>query len=57
MPDFVDVAGAGHMVAGDQNDGFNAVIREFLASSSGRCVKFPIMASQRTARRNLSVKI
>jgi len=23
------------MVAGDQNDGFNAVIREFLASSSG----------------------
>ncbi len=32
---YVDVAGAGHMVAGDQNDGFNAVIREFLASSSG----------------------
>ena len=28
---YVDVAGAGHMVAGDQNDGFNAVIFELLA--------------------------
>ena len=32
---YVDVAAAGHMVAGDQNDEFNAVIREFLASSCG----------------------
>jgi len=30
----VDVAGAGHMVAGDRNDVFNAAIREFLARHS-----------------------
>jgi pimeloyl-ACP methyl ester carboxylesterase len=29
--EFVDVAGAGHMVAGDRNDAFNAAIVEFLA--------------------------
>ena len=33
--DFVDIAEAGHMVVGDQNDEFNAVIREFLVSSCG----------------------
>jgi pimeloyl-ACP methyl ester carboxylesterase len=32
---YVDVASAGHMVAGDHNNEFNAVIREFLASSCG----------------------
>lgn len=32
---YVDVAAAGHMVAGDKNDEFNAVILEFLASSCG----------------------
>jgi pimeloyl-ACP methyl ester carboxylesterase len=32
---YVDVTAAGHMVAGDQNDEFNAIIREFLASSCG----------------------
>ena len=29
---FVDVAGAGHMVAGDKNDAFNAAVVEFLAT-------------------------
>lgn len=33
--DHVDVASAGHMVAGDQNNEFNVVIREFLASTCG----------------------
>ena len=33
--DFVDIPEAGHMVVGDQNDEFNAVIREFLVSSCG----------------------
>ena len=28
--DYVDVAGAGHMIAGDRNDAFNAAIIEFL---------------------------
>lgn len=32
---YVDVAAAGHMVAGDQNHEFNAVTREFLAVSCG----------------------
>ncbi|MEQ9464473.1 MAG: alpha/beta hydrolase [Haliea sp.] len=32
---YVDVAAAGHMVAGDQNDEDNAVIREFLVSLFG----------------------
>ena len=32
---YVDVASAGHMVAGDQNNEFNEVIREFLASAFG----------------------
>jgi len=31
----VDVAAAGHMVAGDQNDEFNAAILDFLANASG----------------------
>ena len=31
----VDVAGAGHMVAGDRNDAFNAAIRSFLARHLG----------------------
>ena len=31
----VDVAAAGHMVAGDQNDEFNAVILQFLANARG----------------------
>ena len=31
----VDVAAAGHMVAGDQNDEFNAAILEFLAHTCG----------------------
>jgi pimeloyl-ACP methyl ester carboxylesterase len=29
--EYVDVAEAGHMVAGDSNDDFNAVVRRFLA--------------------------
>jgi pimeloyl-ACP methyl ester carboxylesterase len=29
--EFVDVAGAGHMVAGDDNDAFSAAIIDFLA--------------------------
>ncbi|MGE0741736.1 MAG: alpha/beta fold hydrolase [Hyphomonadaceae bacterium] len=33
--EFVDVAGAGHMVAGDRNDAFNAAILDFLARVDG----------------------
>lgn len=29
--EFVDVGGAGHMIAGDRNDAFNAAVTEFLA--------------------------
>ena len=29
---FVDVSGAGHMVAGDRNDSFTAAVVDFLAS-------------------------
>ncbi len=29
--EFVDVAGTGHMVAGDDNDAFNAAVESFLA--------------------------
>jgi pimeloyl-ACP methyl ester carboxylesterase len=28
--EFVDVRGAGHMVAGDDNDAFNAAVEDFL---------------------------
>lgn len=35
--DFVDVAGAGHMIAGDRNDAFNAAILAFLGKVDGRC--------------------
>ena len=28
--EFVDVSGAGHMVAGDRNDAFTAAVAEFL---------------------------
>ncbi len=31
--ELVDVAGAGHMVAGDRNDRFNAAVIEFLESA------------------------
>jgi len=37
----VDVAAAGHMVAGDQNDEFNAAILEFLAHTCGGETKTP----------------
>ena len=30
---FVDVSGAGHMVAGDRNDAFNEAVVEFLRAS------------------------
>jgi len=33
---YVDVSGAGHMVAGDQNDPFTAGVVEFLADADGR---------------------
>ena len=33
--EFVDVSGAGHMVAGDRNDRFNAAVTEFLESTVG----------------------
>lgn len=33
---FVDVAGAGHMVAGDRNDAFNGAIFSFLSDIDGR---------------------
>jgi pimeloyl-ACP methyl ester carboxylesterase len=29
---YVDVSGAGHMVAGDRNDAFNAAVADFLGS-------------------------
>ncbi|MDB5448256.1 MAG: protein ABHD11-like, partial [Phenylobacterium sp.] len=29
--EFVDIAGADHMVAGDRNDAFNAAVFDFLA--------------------------
>ena len=32
---YVDVADAGHMVAGDRNDAFNAAVVDFLASVRG----------------------
>jgi pimeloyl-ACP methyl ester carboxylesterase len=32
--DFVDVGGAGHMVAGDRNDAFAGAVVEFLARHS-----------------------
>jgi pimeloyl-ACP methyl ester carboxylesterase len=32
--DFVDVGGAGHMVAGDRNDVFAGAVVEFLARTS-----------------------
>lgn len=34
--EFVDVAGAGHMVAGDRNDGFNSAVIEFLSRCGRR---------------------
>ncbi|OCW58823.1 alpha/beta fold hydrolase [Hoeflea olei] len=34
--DFVDVSGAGHMVAGDRNDAFNDAVLGFLAKLEGR---------------------
>ena len=34
--EFVDVAGAGHMVAGDRNDAFTAGVAEFLHRTFGR---------------------
>ena len=37
----VDVAAAGHMVAGDQNDEFNAAILEFLAHTCGGETNIP----------------
>lgn len=33
---YVDVSGAGHMVAGDQNDPFTAAVVDFLAGADGR---------------------
>jgi pimeloyl-ACP methyl ester carboxylesterase len=32
--EFVDVAGAGHMVAGDKNDVFNEAIVQFLGAAA-----------------------
>ena len=34
--EFVDVSGSGHMVAGDRNDAFTAVVLDFLERHSGR---------------------
>jgi pimeloyl-ACP methyl ester carboxylesterase len=34
--DYVDVSGAGHMVAGDRNDAFNDAISAFLDKLEGR---------------------
>ncbi len=36
VAEYVDVAGAGHMVAGDQNDTFSKGILEFLARLEAR---------------------
>ena len=35
--EYIDVAGAGHMIAGDRNDAFNAAILAFLGKVDARC--------------------